>query len=106
MLISELGVFWHSRKRNDITHILHPGRIHDGAFEPQPKPRMWHRAVPAQVAIPVVRSLVELHLIHAAIEYIEPFFTLRPADNLADAGGEDIHRGDGFFVVVEPHVEG
>ena len=33
------------------------------------------------------------------------FFTLRAADDLADAGREHVHGGHRLAVVVDPHVE-
>ena len=38
-------------------------------------------------------------------EHIEPFLALAAADDLADAGNQHVHRGDGAAVVVEAHVE-
>ena len=39
-------------------------------------------------------------------EDVIAFFALGAADDFADAGDEEVHGGDGFFVVVEAHVEG
>ena len=40
-----------------------------------------------------------------AIEIVEPLLALRAADDLADAGRQDVHRRHGLPVVVHAHVE-
>ena len=48
----------------------------------------------------------EVHLAHPRVEDVEALLALAAADDLADARGEDVHRGDGLPVVVDAHVEG
>jgi hypothetical protein len=43
---------------------------------------------------------------HARVEAVEALLALAAADDLADAGREHVHRGDGAAVVVHAHVEG
>jgi hypothetical protein len=45
------------------------------------------------------------HLVHARVEHVEALLALAAADDLADAGRQHVHRGDGAAVVVLPHVE-
>jgi hypothetical protein len=47
-----------------------------------------------------------MHFLHPGFEPFESFFPLGAADDLADAGNEDIHRGDGLSVIVLAHIEG
>src|SRR5689334_14379178 len=52
------------------------------------------------------KKKVEVHFGHELVEHVEAFFALGAADDLAHAGGEDLHGGNGFAVVVDAHVEG
>ena len=66
---------------------------------------MRHGAVTAEIAIPFVVLARIMQRRHARIEHIEPLLALAAADDLADAGREHVHRGDGAAVVVDAHVE-
>src|SRR5512144_3124541 len=91
----------YARIRNRIADIRQPADIDDEALEAQAEARVRHRAVAAEVAIPLVVRGIELELPHARIEHVEALLALRAADDLADARREYIHRGDGLAVVVE-----
>ena len=75
-----------------IPNIRQPAHINHQPLEPEPKPRMRHRAVTAEIAIPLVMLRIEPELRHALVENIEPFLALRAADDFADAGREHVHR--------------
>ena len=49
---------------------------------------------------------MQAHLVEARVEAIESLLALRAANDLADAGRKNVHRGDGLAVVVLAHVEG
>src|SRR6185295_14636556 len=90
------GVPGSAREWNRVAHVGEPGNVRHGALEAETEPGMRHRPVAAQVAIPAVVVLVETGLRHARIEDVEPLLALAAADDLADPGGEDVHRGDGL----------
>jgi ABC transporter substrate binding protein len=90
-----------SREGDGIAHIGEARDVGKRALEA----RVRHRAVAAQIAVPGVVLLVDAALRHAGVEHIEPLLALAAADDLADPGGEDVHRRDGFAVVVHAHVE-
>ena len=66
---------------------------------------MRHGAKTPQVPVPVVLFFGEADFIEPRVEHVEPLLALRPADQLADAGSQHVHRGHGLAVIVEPHVE-
>ena len=66
---------------------------------------MRDAAVFAEVDIPVVGFRIEAVLGEILQQDVEPLLALAAADDLADAGDEHVHGGDGFVVVVEAHVE-
>lgn len=49
--------------------------------------------------------MTEAVLFHVVEEDVEALFALAAADELADAGNEQIHGGDGAVVIVDAHVE-
>src|SRR5512138_2010941 len=91
---SELRVLRRARERNHVADVRHAGRILNRALEAEPEARMRDRAVAAQIAIPAVVMLVEMHRIHAPVEIVETLLTLRAADDLADARREHVHCRD------------
>src|SRR6516164_11027419 len=95
-----------ARKRDRVAHIGEPRHIGERALEAEPKARVRHGAVAAQIAVPAVVLLVDAALGHAGVEHVEALLALAAADDLADARRQHIHGGDGFAVVVYPHVEG
>ena len=66
---------------------------------------MLGAAVDAEVTIPPVVLLTETEFCHTLIQHIEPFLSLTAADELTDAGDEEVHRGDGLAVVIHTHIE-
>ena len=48
---------------------------------------------------------LDAELLHAAVEVVQALLALRAADDLADAWRQHVHRGNGFAVVVQTHVE-
>ena len=67
---------------------------------------MRDAAVAAQVGIPGVIFGFEALGGHQRLQNIETLLALAAADDFADAGNEQIHRGGGFAIVVLTHVEG
>src|SRR5687768_10829172 len=66
----EFCVFGGSGEGNDIAHVLHPRCVHNRALKAQAEARVRDGAVSSQVAVPVVRLLVQLHLVHPAVEHV------------------------------------
>ena len=73
--------------------------------KPKPNPAVRHGPVTPQVEIPFVIGRIHFVSSHVFLEHFQPFLALAAADDLADAGNEHVHRGHGFAVVVQPHVE-
>src|SRR5712671_6503026 len=104
--LSEFRVARRSGEGDHVADIGHSGGVEDRTFKAQAEAGVGHGAVAAKVAVPGVGVLVEVHLVEAAVEDVEAILALGAADDLADAGGEDVHGGDGAAVVVLAHVEG
>src|SRR6185295_6622105 len=102
---SELGLARGARKWDDVADVLDAGRVLDRALEAEAEAGVRHGAVAAQIAIPPVVGGVQAHLGDPGVEPVEALLALAAADDLADAGREDVHRGDGLAVVVLPHIE-
>src|SRR5262249_16667171 len=100
-----LRAAWRARERDRVAHVRKASDVGDGALEAQAEARVRHAAVAAQVAVPAHRLLVDADLVHAGVEHLEALFALAAADDLADAGREHVHRGDGPAVVVDAHIE-
>jgi hypothetical protein len=94
------------RERDHVADVLDAGGVLDRALEAEAEAGVGHGAVAAQVAVPPVVLLGQAHLVHARVEHVEALLALAAADDLADAGRQHVHRGDGLAVVVLPHVEG
>ncbi len=81
----------------------------DGAFDAHAEAGVGDGAEAAEVEIPPVVVGFESLLGHSLGEDIRALFTLAAADDLADAGHEQVHRGDGLAAgcaaVVLAHVE-
>ena len=83
---SKLRIPRRPRERNHIANIRHAGRIKNRALKAQAEAGVRHGAVAAQVAVPPVIFLVQLHLVEAIVEHVQPFLALRTADDFADEG--------------------
>ena len=67
---------------------------------------MFRSAVAAQIEIPPIILFLQSAFFHAREKHVDTLFPLATADDLAHAGNQKVHRGNGFIVVVEPHIEG
>src|SRR5688500_7533059 len=90
---------------NGVAHVGEAGDVGDGALEAQAEAGVRHGAVATEVAIPGHVLAVDADGGHALIEQVQALFALAAADDLADAGREHVHRGDGAPVLVQAHVE-
>ena len=66
---------------------------------------MGHRAVTAEVSVPLIVLWIQSKLRQARIEDTQALFALAAADDLADAGCQNIHRSNGLAVVIEAHIK-
>ena len=66
---------------------------------------MRHGAVTAKIEIPFVIPGNHFVAAHIFLENIEPLLALTAADDLADARNQQVHRGHGFAIIVQPHVK-
>lgn len=89
----------------DITDVRYAREVHDHALEAEAEACVTAGAVAAQVEIPPVVLGVKAELRHASGQHIEPFLTLRAADDLAYARNKAVGCGDGLAVVVQAHVK-
>src|SRR5687768_9952205 len=99
------GVAGRARKWDRVAHVGKPRGVGYGALEAEAEAGVRHGAVAAQIAIPTEAFLVDADLVHALVQAREALLPLAAADDLADAGGEHVHRRDGLSVVVLAHVE-
>src|SRR5689334_20931456 len=97
----EVGLLGGAREWDHVADVLDAGGVLDGALEAEAEAGVWDGAVAAEVAVPPVVLGIEAHLGDAAVEDVEALLALAAADDLADAGGEHVHRGDGLLVVAE-----
>ena len=75
-------VFRCSGKGNDIANVLHSRDIHDEAFKAQTESGVLTSAIPAQIQIPLQTFLMDAHFLHSILQDVQPFLTLRAADQL------------------------
>ena len=97
---------WSAGEGNDIADVGHAGHKHQQALEAEAEARVRHAAIFAEIGIPRVGLGIDAVAREIFRQNIEPFFALTAADDLADAGHQQIHRGNGFAIVVDAHVEG
>ena len=95
-----------SGERDHIPDIVDAGDEHQQTLEAQPESGMRDGAVFPQIRIPAVGLGIDVVVLEIFQKHIVTLLPLRAADDLADARHEQIHRGDGFAVLVEAHVEG
>src|SRR6478672_2085498 len=100
---SELRGAGRARVGDRIADVGQSADVDHQALEAQAKAGMRHRAIAAEIAIPAVVRRIQAELAHARIEDVQALFALAAADDLADAGRQHVHRGDGAAVVVEAH---
>ena len=89
----------------DITDVRYAREVHDHALEAETEAGVTARAVAAQIEVPPVVLGVKAELSHASGQHIEPFLTLRAADDLAYARNKAVGCGDGLAVVVQAHIK-
>ena len=54
--------------------------------------------------MPPVVGRLHATLFDPTFQHVQPLFTLAAADDLADSRHQNVHRADGFSVLVTPHV--
>ena len=91
--------------RNYVTDVRYTGEVHNDTLKAKTEAGVLCAAVLAEVHIPPVILFLKAKLLHACGENLESFLTLRAADDLADAGNEKVHCGNGLAVVVLAHIE-
>src|SRR4051812_32514388 len=69
------------REGNHVPHIGQTRHVGNGSLEAEAKARGGHGSIAPQAAIPAVRVRVQTRFRDPAIEDIEAFLTLRPADD-------------------------
>ena len=104
--VLEVGGAGGAVERDDVADVFHAREVHDEAFEAETEASVGGGAVFAKVEVPPIGFFREAEFVDPGFEDIEAVFALGAADELADAGDEDIHGADGFVVVVAVHVEG
>ena len=66
---------------------------------------MFGSAVAAKIDIPPVILFLKAQLLHARGKHVKTLFPLRAADYFAYARDKQVHCGNGFAVVVKPHIK-
>src|SRR5689334_18392440 len=94
-----------ARVRDRVADVGEAADVDDEALEAETEACVRYRAVTAEIAVPRIHLRIEAELGDALVEDVEALLALRAADDLADAGREHVHRGDGAAIVVEAHVE-
>ena len=78
--LSKLRMPGRARERDHVADIHHTGDITDRPLEAEPETRVRHRAIAAEVAVPVVLFLGQAHFIEAGVQDVEPLLALGAAD--------------------------
>mmetsp|Transcript_20956 Transcript_20956/g.65822 ORF Transcript_20956/g.65822 Transcript_20956/m.65822 type:complete len:409 (+) Transcript_20956:279-1505(+) len=103
----EGGVARVAGEGGDVANVVLGGDVADEAVEAEAVAGVGHGAEFAEVEVPPVVVGVEAGVENFAGEGVEALLALAAADELADAGGEEVEGGDGVErVVVVAHVEG
>src|SRR4030067_98843 len=97
---------YRARERYDVPDILHTGDALHRPLESKPETGMRHGSETAKLQIPPVVIRVESVSGDPLLEFFIIRFTLASADDLAQPRHQDIHRPNGFIVLVHLHVEG
>ena len=91
---------------DDVADVAFAGHEHEQALEAEAEARVRDGTETTRVDIPAIAFQVEAMGLHRRDQAVQTFFALAAADDLADAGHEHVHRGDGLPIVVLAHVEG
>src|SRR5690606_29123679 len=91
----KLGVAGRTRKGDHVANVLHAGEVEEHAFEAKTEASVRHCAESTQIEIPKVGLLGHFLFLHALLEYVESFFTLGAADDLANSRNKDVHAPHG-----------
>ena len=83
-----------------IPDVRNAGHIHNQTLESQPIACMFAAAEPAQVKVPGLVLFLKPQFFHSCGQNVQSFFTLATADDFANAGYKQIHRGNGFTVII------
>src|SRR3954463_2532876 len=88
-----------SRERDYVPDVFHAGEVHHHAFEAHAEAGVFDAAEAAEVEVPPIGGFVEAvggHLADSGLQEVVALFALAAADDFADSGRKDVHRGDGF----------
>src|SRR4051812_16127279 len=100
-MLSKLRIPRCPRERDYVADVFHAGEIHEHALEAHAETGVLDSAETAEIEVPPVGLF--FHAVRglcadARLEHVEALLALAAADDLADARGEHIHRGDGLAV--------
>ena len=101
----ELRVLRGARERDDVTDVLHAGDEEDQALEAQAEAGMRAGAVLPRVEVPLVVAHVHVASLDLLLQLVVALLTDGAADDLSDAGEEDIRALHRAAVSVLLHVE-
>ena len=93
-------------EEDDVADVLHARHIHDETVEPEPEPAVRHAAEEAQVEVLLVGGDVHVPCLHRGKQFVVVRLSFAAADDLADAGNEEIGRRHRLAVGVLLHIEG
>src|SRR5690606_28987985 len=97
---------WCARVGDGVADVAQAADVDQQALEAEAEAGMRHRAIAAEVAIPLVVRGIQAELRHACVEDVQALLALAAADDLADARCQYFHGGDSATIVVETHVKG
>src|SRR5690606_13054416 len=70
--------------RDGVADVRQSAHVDDQALEAEAEAGVWHAAIAAEIAVPVVVLAVQAELVHARVEHVQAFLALRTTDDLAD----------------------
>ena len=94
-----------SREGQHVADVGNSSEVHHKALKSKAKARMFCTAILAQIQIPPIIFLFQLEVLHPLLEDLQALLTLASADDLSDAGYQQVHSGDRFAIVIQAHIE-
>ena len=88
-----------------VADIAHAGHELNHPFKSEAETGVGDGSVPPQIQIPPQFLGVDTRGFHAIFQDIQAFFPLGTADDFPHLRRQDIHRPDGFSVVVLAHIK-
>src|SRR5690554_120543 len=90
---------------DNIANVGHARYISNQAFKSQAETSVRYCAIASEVYIPFVGFSVHAVFLHASLQDVQAFFTLRATDDFTNAGCQYIHGSNSFAIIAKAHIE-